>query len=446
MMEGDFCYERFFVTNLLELNTMERIEKYIYKTENLMTCVQDYEEIVIYGAGDYGRRVVDYLFAMGQASKVKDIVITRKVECDEAYRGIPIRQVDEAFAHDKQVFAMIAVSLPYQEEIAQVLKQFGVSYCYVTEELYLTMGRALDARKIVPYRGIDFLLPGFIKCGTTSLYFVLKQMDDIYLSEKKESHFFQWCDREKDAKGKLIEYYFDNIRENQIVGMIEPSFAKEAARVHALFGDEVKILFMVRNPVEAAFSSFKMHNRLGLGEMENAYRKNGRFCEEMFEAYVAHCMEEETYFAEYVQWIEEYLQYYPENQVKVVIFEELIKEPQRIINDILIYIGSSNRYEEATLPRINEGNFVMADEEGYKIARQVHDWNYNNRTLDRENVQLRYEKQCEYSQIQSQYGKAEKIYGLKMTAEQRGKMEEKFADSVRRLERLIGKDLSQMWF
>ena len=119
-----------------------------------------------------------------------------------------------------------------------------------------------------------------------------------------------------------------------------------------------------------------------------------------------------------------------------------------MINDILEYIGVSDRYGYAKLPIENEGNFVMADIEGYKLANLKHS-EYNRiskELLSLEDNRSRYEKQQELSEIKEKYDRAKKIYGVKMTQEQRKKAEGRFNDSVRKLEAALHKDLREIWF
>lgn len=41
-----------------------------------------------------------------------------------------------------------------------------------------------------PVQEIQFVVAGFLKCGTTSLHYALQQIEDIYLPDDKESQFF----------------------------------------------------------------------------------------------------------------------------------------------------------------------------------------------------------------------------------------------------------------
>ncbi|MDE7430529.1 MAG: sulfotransferase domain-containing protein [Lachnospiraceae bacterium] len=422
---------------------MEQIERYIFSIKELNTYLELKENIVIYGAGDYGKKLVDYIFSQKKDKKIKGIVVTKKKETDCEYKGKKIYEA-HTFLQNIECFVMVAASIVYQDEIVEIVSQYGRRYCYITHELYLDLKNKLDSRVVVPYTGIDFLCPGFPKCGTSSLYSALRQIEGIYLSQCKENHFFRWCEDVENPEQKLINNYLSNIREGQAVGIIDPTYIREAKRIYCLFGNKIRILFLVRNPVDAAFSFFKMAVRLGQGELEQAYQERGKFNVEMFDEF----LEKNIDNYEYIYWIEQFKKYYESERIKVVFFEELIEMPQVVINDILKFIDVPDQYKYAKLPIENEGNFVMADVKGYKLANLRHsEFNrINKELLSIEDNRNRYEKQQELSKIKEEYDLAEKIYGVKMTKEQRKKAERCFNDSVRKLEATLKKDLTEIWF
>lgn len=423
---------------------MEHIEKYIYNIEDLDKCLQSKDEIVVYGAGDYGKRLIDYIIYIKKIDRVKGIVVTEKGKLNSEYKGIKIYEA-ASFLEEQKCVVLIAVSLPYQNDIADIVNRYGKIYRYITYEAYVNMGKRLDTKIRVPYKGIDFLLAGFTKCGTTSLHKALMGIKEIYLSEKKESLFFSWCDKVENPEEVLAQNYFDNIREGQLVGAIEPTFLREAERIHYFFGDKIKIIFLVRNPVKALFSAFKMQNRFGLERFEELYQKKGVYSSEMFDKYMDWLLDDGVCNMEYINWINQFWKYYPKEQVKIYFFEELISNPQMIINDLFSFLGISADYKHIELPLANEGNFVMADLESFRIAKLKRELSLKIMYSKLENKEW-YDDQCRYLEICKQYDKANKIYNVKITEEQRKKAEEYFEPSVRRLETALHKELSELWF
>lgn len=138
---------------------------------------------------------------------------------------------------------IIAVSLIYQMDIEHIVLQYSDQYCCMTGELYHDIEKKMDPRPAVPFQGIDFLCPGFGKCGTTSFYSALRKVDSIYLPEQKENHFLQWCDDVENAKEILAERFYDDIKEGQKVGMIDPTYAWEAQKTYDVLGVILKLFF-----------------------------------------------------------------------------------------------------------------------------------------------------------------------------------------------------------
>lgn len=422
-------------------NKIQQLYQKIDSVKELKRWLKNQKSIVIYGAGDYGTRLVDYMFSIEESLKIEGIVVTKKEKHNE-YRGINIWTANDFFIQFGQNPVIIAVSIGYQKDIIQLLRQFGQQYYCMTEELYMSIKRRLmDPRSYVSYQGIDFLCPGFGKCGTTSLYSALRCLKNIYLPEHKENHFLEWCDDMENAEELLIENFYDNIREGQKVGMIDPTYAWEAKKTRDCFGDRLKIVFLVRNPVDAAFSGFKMAARQGRGMLDLAYKKNGGvFSVEIFEE---HFKKDKDRFR-YIEWIQQFEKYYSREQLKVIFLEELISEPQVVINDVLAFIGVSERYECKQLPVSNKGGFVMADLEGYQLARQrlsetIKNWNMCLYGVRKENENTKEE-------LEERYAHALKIYDVYLTKEQRKKTELYYNSSVRELEGWLNKNLSKIWF
>lgn len=422
---------------------MEQENETVNSFMRLNKILEQQRQIVIYGAGDYGKKLMDYLFSTNEAHCIKGVVVT-ELGGESEYRGIAIHEAADYLDWQKDCFILVAVSLKYQKEIVHILRQYGNPFCCVSERLYVNISKRLTTtRAYVPYQGIDFLCPGFGKCGTTSLHRALNAMDSIYLSERKENHFLQWCDEVDDPEEVLIENFYDNIMEGQKVGMIDPTYAWDAERTYKYFGGKMKIIFLLRNPVDGAFSGFKMAARQGRAELEAAYQKNGgMFSAEIFEE---HFKRDKGRFL-FIDWIKQFEKFYPKEQLKIVILEELTAQPQAVMNDILDFIGTSERYKDEKMPLANEGGFVMADLEGYRLAKQrlamqVADWNtfLYNAKKEHSDGNLK-------TELEERFARAPKIYNVIMPAELRKKTEMYYDNSVRELEEWLNRDLSQIWF
>ena len=168
----------------------------------------------------------------------------------------------------------------------------------------------------------DFLCVGVEKCGTTSLYDLLAQHPAIGLSRHKETHFFNtnW--------DKGLDWYRDKFshlnEQQQRIGEITPAyhrFPEVIPRIKQTLGSEVKILIMLREPRQRAFSHYihDFANQLEVSDL-------------VYKRYLATCR--------YTPIIQQYLEAFGREQCLVQIFEEdFLPDPQRLVDNICRFLG-----------------------------------------------------------------------------------------------------------
>lgn len=139
---------------------------------------------------------------------------------------------------------------------------------------------------IVNYNGKDVKLPDFLivgaaKSGTTSLYYYLKQHPRIFLPKVKELCFFRFMDSPKADKkfvSKFDDYaaYFKDAVAGQVAGEVCPfymySYADTIRNIKRGYGAKckaLKIMFILREPAERAWSHFMMNRKDGYEDSEN---------------------------------------------------------------------------------------------------------------------------------------------------------------------------------
>jgi len=214
----------------------------------------------------------------------------------------------------------------------------------------------------------NFICVGAQKAGTTSLYDILKSHPNIYMSDVKETKFFQ---RDNDyIKGLKFyqEEYFSNLNQELIIGEIDPEylyFNYVSKRIYDSLGKNTKLIFMLRNPVERAYSHYLMSLRRGY---ETLSFENAIACE--YER-INNTSNDTEYFSQknhfsyidrglYYKQIEEYLKYFPKENMLFILFEEdFLLKKEETINKILIFLGVESskvldinaKSNPATLPK-----------------------------------------------------------------------------------------------
>lgn len=118
----------------------------------------------------------------------------------------------------------------------------------------------------------NFIVAGFPKCGTTSLFYYLTEHPEIYLPRQKELHFFSQhvlghthLEENKEFKKTYvrdIESYEKKYHEAQnelAIGDVSPSYAVYPTSIPYIkkyLGENVKIIILVRDPVNRTFSNY----------------------------------------------------------------------------------------------------------------------------------------------------------------------------------------------
>ncbi|PWE25196.1 sulfotransferase family protein, partial [Aliarcobacter skirrowii] len=105
----------------------------------------------------------------------------------------------------------------------------------------------------------SFLIIGAQKAGTTALYDYLGKHPEIVATEIKEHHYFS-CD--KNYKNE--NYYhkrFPELLDTQITFDASPSYlhSKDAYKRIFNYNKNIKIIVLIRNPIERSFSAWNMY-------------------------------------------------------------------------------------------------------------------------------------------------------------------------------------------
>ena len=121
----------------------------------------------------------------------------------------------------------------------------------------------------------NFIIIGAGKSGTTSLAHQLGQHPDIFLSDPKEPHFFSinWH--------KGIDWYlniFSRANNCSAVGeasatyTLYPEYKDVPERMASVLGENVRLLYIVRNPVERMLSHCQHDKISGLVPVNAPYQ------------------------------------------------------------------------------------------------------------------------------------------------------------------------------
>ena len=291
----------------------------------------------------------------------------------------------------------------------------------------------------------DFLLVGFAKCGTTSIQNMLERHPDIYLPIEKETQFL-YLDFEYKKGMKNYEQRFYDIPPDRYkrVGGIEPSWAGASERVSRHFPKETKLIFMMRNPADFAYSLYPMETCLGVFCPDNIrpFRLNACFEYELRKAAEDRKFDlwEKDFNGFYADSIRDFLRFFPKENMLFLFFEDLKENEQKVVNEICRFLEVDEfRYIPGKVRHTNENaRFLSGYAEGMFNAgfRRAVYWLKEHNICD-----------LEYSRfvdtIRNHITTEDKS---KMMNCSRRKLERVYEQSVRELEELTGRDLKTLWF
>lgn len=173
----------------------------------------------------------------------------------------------------------------------------------------------------------NFLIIGAARSGTTSLYHNLCEHPDIFMSSRKEPHFFSsnWDQGMDWYTGHFDRWSGESAVGEASVSYTYPQFPDTVKRIAETLPD-ARLIYMVRNPVNRAFSHYQY------------YRHYSNMESRPFEEAIDH---NPIYLgaSEYFSWIQRYLEYFPAPQLKVLVFEEFTQRPLEVLGETFTFLG-----------------------------------------------------------------------------------------------------------
>jgi len=246
---------------------------------------------------------------------------------------------------------------------------------------------------------MDFIIIGAQKAGTTWLYKRLCELDDFDMPPVKELHYFDrsskyhstsllshtsWSSKIQDriwlksmlrdissmaTKGNIhqlkwaFKYYFATCNDawylsmakqrKGLVGDITPAYAmleqEDIQHMYQLL-PKAKIIFLIRNPVDRVWSSFK-------------YYKRGQPIEKINQEDVLKFAdwEGQKLRSDYLRTLELYSSIYPKQQILLGFYDAIVDQPLDLLTQVVSFVGgtTANIESQCNLKAINNTSLKM---------------------------------------------------------------------------------------
>ncbi len=394
--------------------------------EKLMALLQQKRDIVILPMGEWGKNVKKILNEELNATEAF-CIDNHNYDLEKIF---PINKMPYIENNLMFVISVIDDDLRYQI-YRELIK-------YVREEQIIDIfEHNLAEDKICAQENkvqLDFLCVGFQKCGTTSLHSALLQNEKVYLPPLKETFFARNIDDR--AHNLLKQSYPSEKVQDRIVGGIEPSYFDRSRQIYKYFGENLKIIFCMDDPVKALQSAFRMCMRNAEGINLEYIKAHNGVTLEFFEKWAEGWL---TNF-KYVNYIKEFLKYYDKEQLKFLVSDELYKDTKNVMNDLQKFIGLTKeqcvQYPE--FPHSNKGKRVSKNVAAACVNERIHElW------FCEEDIECRLGL---WKLKNSVFDITTEVFEEKLSKEPLKKYQEYYRESVLDLEELLGKKLVEKWW
>ena len=203
----------------------------------------------------------------------------------------------------------------------------------------------------------NFFIIGAQKAGTTNLYHLLRQHPDVFIPGMKEPGYFHWVGSSNKVRwpngavtrvgvqdwDEYLSLYKD-AGGRKAVGDASTLYLgnPDAARRIRETVPDAKIVVVLRNPVDRAYSAYNYMRRNGkepVESFEDAIALEGERMAGGF-APALHYLSRGFYAKQLRAWYE----LFPRDQIKVCLFEEVITEPLRTCAELFEFLGVDSRF------------------------------------------------------------------------------------------------------
>ena len=224
----------------------------------------------------------------------------------------------------------------------------------------------------------DFVCMGFQKCGTTTLYKIFKQHPQVVLCRDVKEPMYYRIPRIVQLIGRGHKFYcsryFGHVAADdlRLKGEINAglTFTDCAEKFAKNYPPDVKMIFIMREPVSRCFSSYKYFLAKGFLPAADVNYDLVHGHSKGFDHYVhkvlgddrkrSKIMDQRLRYlvfsqSNYATCIREYLQYYPKENMRFVIFEEFIQDEHAALRGLYDFIGLDDCEEIDYKAKANEG-------------------------------------------------------------------------------------------
>ena len=299
----------------------------------------------------------------------------------------------------------------------------------------------------------NFLIFGVQKAGTTSVYDYLEQHPQVYTSPLKETGFMS---RESARRPELLtnedktgltrggrqkivtieryEALFEQAGDAIALGEASPNYLfahQQAVPNIQTYVPNAKLIAILRNPVERAYSDYLMSLRQVVGNhkpLTEQVKTSGKTSHTLLKGL-------------YAEGVQHFLDAFGPEQVKIFLFDDLRKDSAGLMRELYEFIGVDSSFETNTQKQSQTAE-VPKNSAVNRLLRTKNPLRAGAAKVLRTVVSEDHRQKLRSRLIAANSQGKEK---LPLTLEERQRLEDYYREDILRLQQLLNRDLSH-WF
>ena len=199
----------------------------------------------------------------------------------------------------------------------------------------------------------DFIIIGGAKCGTTSLFSYILNHPQVNSPTLKEISFFEHVSK---TNKNWYRSHFPLKKSGIITGEATPAYLVHPFAPERIsnFIPNVKLIILLRNPIDRAYSAFNYMVNLGAqitDDFEYVIEQELKRIKILEESPINEINEKNfdytltfSYLRHgiYVNYIKNWLKFFPKNQIHIIHTQELNKNTDKILSDVFTFLNLPN--------------------------------------------------------------------------------------------------------
>lgn len=271
----------------------------------------------------------------------------------------------------------------------------------------------------------DFIIVGAMKSATTDIANQLSSHSEIAMAPGEPSFFSR-----DDIYENGEEWYLEQLNlyvneETRLVGEKTPGYSNRhtlsAERIHQMY-PEVKLIWILRNPVDRAYSHFLHALKLSREgkRFESAIEEELKGNRPLKSGYIER--------SRYDLQVEHYLKYFPIESMYFMIFEDYKKDPISELDKLFKFLGVSGQNFQLQTKRSNPTIIPRCPYFLHTLSKILEQKNPLFKNIKRI---LRYKKSPGYPRL---------------SESTRQLLQDELYDNIRNVEKIIGRPTGSLWF